>query len=549
MGGARKPKEDLTGMTFNEWKVLEYVGGSKWECECTCGTKRVIQGTHLKIGRTKNCGHNATNKKIDLTGKTFGDWEVLYQAPPGNNGETRWQCRCSCGAEKVVTSYALRNGTSTSCGHNTTGFNDITGKTFNEWKVLSRADGKTTCGSTKWVCQCSCGTIAEVGYYELKSGSSKSCGCKANEVRSQTLLDKYGVKYAAQIGTKRTQEQLDTIESAEKLSNFIKENFDYTPSIPELAVELELNRWTVVNHLNNYGLNHLVKHGKPRVSSFEYVIQELFPCSNMSDRKVLNGKEIDLYYPDLKLGIEFNGNYWHNDSRNSDINYHQNKSIEARNKGIRLFHIFEYEWTNKTKQAIIKDMLSSIYYGDRVNKIMARDCELREIDNKEAEEFLNRTHIQGYAPAKVNLGLYKDNKLVSIMTFGTPRFNSNYEWELIRLATELSTFVVGGASKMFKYFIKNYNSNSIISYCNLSKFNGKIYELLNFELDGITDPSYIWINLQTYDVMTRYQTEKHRLLELGLGDISESESDIMTRLGYNKIYDCGNLRFIWTRDK
>ena len=547
MGGARKPKEDLTGMTFNEWKVLEYVGGSKWECECTCGTKRVIQGTHLKIGRTKNCGHNATNKKIDLTGKTFGDWEVLYQAPPGNNGETRWQCRCSCGAEKVVTSYALRNGTSTSCGHNTTGFNDITGKTFNEWKVLRRADGKTTCGSTKWVCQCSCGTIAEVGYYELKSGSSKSCGCKANEVRSQTLLDKYGVKYVAQIGTKRTQEQLDTIDSAEKLSNFIKENFDYTPSAFDVANKLGIDRSTLKMHLLKYGLFELISHGNTDISGFEKAIQNMYPCEHTNDRTILNGKEIDLYYPDLKLGIEFNGNYWHSDLKKSDAKYHQNKSIEARNKGIRLFHIFEYEWTNKTKQAIIKDMLSSIYYGDRVNKIMARDCELREIDNKEAEEFLNRTHIQGYAPAKVNLGLYKDNKLVSIMTFGTPRFNSNYEWELIRLSTELSTFVVGGASKMFKYFIKNYNPNSIISYCNLSKFNGKIYELLNFELDGITEPSYIWINLQTYDVMTRYQTEKHRLLELGLGDISESESDIMTRLGYNKIYDCGNLRFIWNK--
>lgn len=534
-------------MTFNEWTVLEYAGKSKWLCQCSCGTTREIQGTHLKIGRTKNCGHNATNKKLDLTGMDFGEWHVISQASPGPNSETRWLCQCSCGVQKVVTSYALRNGTSTSCGHNTTSLHDITGETFNEWTVLKRSATKTNSGSTKWVCQCSCGTIAEVGYYQLIKGLSKSCGCKANEVRKQTTLEKYGVSHVAQIGTARTQIQLEAISSSEKLAKFISESFDHKPSAAEVADKLGISRGTLKAHLLNKGLTDLVTYGNTEVSGFEKAIRSAYPCDHPNDRTVLNGRELDLYYPELKLGIEFNGNYWHSELKKSDARYHQSKSLDALKKGIRVIHIFEYEWSNKRKRTIIKDMLSSIYYGDRVNRLQARRCELRLVSAKESEEFLNRTHIQGYAQAKITIGLYYENKLVSLMSFGKPRFNTECEWELIRFSTELSTQVIGGAAKMFKNFVENYKPTSVISYCDLSKFTGNIYKILEFNLEGITEPNYVWINLQTYDVMSRYQTQKHQLVALGLGNDYESEVDIMSRLGYKRIYDCGNLRFVWRR--
>lgn len=534
-------------MTFNEWTVLEYAGKSKWLCQCSCGTTREIQGTHLKIGRTKNCGHNATNKKLDLTGMDFGEWHVISQASPGPNSETRWLCQCSCGVQKVVTSYALRNGTSTSCGHNTTSLHDITGETFNEWTVLKRSTTKTNSGSTKWVCQCSCGTIAEVGYYQLIKGLSKSCGCKANEVRKQTTLEKYGVSHVAQIGTARTQIQLEAISSSEKLAKFISESFDHKPSAAEVADKLGISRGTLKAHLLNKGLTDLVTYGNTEVSGFEKAIRSAYPCDHPNDRTVLNGRELDLYYPELKLGIEFNGNYWHSELKKSDARYHQSKSLDALKKGIRVIHIFEYEWPNKRKRTIIKDMLSSIYYGDRVNRLQARRCELRLVSTKESEEFLNRTHIQGYAQAKITIGLYYENKLVSLMSFGKPRFNTECEWELIRFSTELSTQVIGGAAKMFKNFVENYKPTSVISYCDLSKFTGNIYKILEFNLEGITEPNYVWINLQTYDVMSRYQTQKHQLVALGLGNDYESEVDIMSRLGYKRIYDCGNLRFVWRR--
>ena len=123
------------------------------------------------------------------------------------------------------------------------------------------------------------------------------------------------------------------------------------------------------------------------------------------------------------------------------------------------------------------------------------------------------------------------------MTFSHPRFNKKYEWELMRLASEKEYQVIGGASKLFSYFIKNYSPSSVISYCNLSKMGGNVYEKLGFKLKEISEPNYVWIKGNS--ILTRYQCQKHKLLSKGYE--GESESDIMTKRGYFKVYDSGSL--------
>ena len=77
-----------------------------------------------------------------------------------------------------------------------------------------------------------------------------------------------------------------------------------------------------------------------------------------NDRTALeNGKEIDIYIPDLNIAIEYNGNYWHN-SDNIDRYYHVEKTNRAKEFGIILIHIFESEWEN-TKETI-KDYIRSM---------------------------------------------------------------------------------------------------------------------------------------------------------------------------------------------
>jgi len=180
-----------------------------------------------------------------------------------------------------------------------------------------------------------------------------------------------------------------------------------------------------------------------------------------NDRKILNGKELDIYLPDNKIAIEFNGLYWHSD-KFKDKNYHLNKTNLCEKQGVQLFHIFEDEWIYKKEivKSIIKSKLGLIK-----NNFFARKTVVKEvIDNKLIREFLNKNHIQGFVGSKIKLGLFYENELVSLMTFGKKRkfmnskSKSEDDYELIRVCNKLNTNIVGGASKLFKYFLRIYKS-------------------------------------------------------------------------------------------
>lgn len=167
------------------------------------------------------------------------------------------------------------------------------------------------------------------------------------------------------------------------------------------------------------------------------------------------------------------------------------------------------------------------------------------VDNDLEREFLDYNHLQGYVGSRVCLGLFDEYELVMLMSFGKPRYNTKYEWELLRLCTKHDVAVIGGAEKLFKYFVDNYSPNSIVSYCDLSKFEGKVYSKLGMNLVRESDPNYRWVKFN--EVYSRYQTQKHKLPKL-LGNIfdpSLSESDNMIKAGFVKIYDCGNAVYEW----
>ena len=577
---------DLTGKQFNDWHVLEYLGNKKYLCECSCGNIKEVSTYKLTSGESKSCGH-ASNTFIDLSGKHFGDWEVLkYQ------GNHKWLCRCSCGKQGLITSKALRDGKSTSCGHSTTGFKDLTDQTFNDWtakeylgktiwlcqcscgkfgqvKTSDLISGRSkSCGhnttalidltnktfgdlkvveyaeNQNWVCQCSCGNIITVSGQKLRDGHTKSCGCKSNEYAKQSSINKYGVPHPSQ--QHLTPEQIEIASSKEKLQQAINEKWPNSISKPTPLMLSEFTGLTphrVMVKIREFGLDDMVDLKKP-VSSYEDELNELFPCKHRSDRTVLNGQELDLYYPEQNIAIEFNGTFWHSDI-NKPRNYHQLKTIQANKQGIHLIHIFEYEWLNSTQKEKIIQLLNRYLHPDEMRIIGGRKCEIHQITSTESINFLKMHHLQNSAPASIHLGCYYNDELLGVMTFGTPRFDSSAEYELIRLCWKPDTVVIGGTAKLFKYFTSKLSPKSIITYCDIGKFSGKTYSNLGFSRISITEPNYVWVNPQTNDVLTRYQTMKHKLIEKGIGYINETETEIMERLGYYKIYDCGNMKFTW----
>ena len=136
------------------------------------------------------------------------------------------------------------------------------------------------------------------------------------------------------------------------------------------------------------------------------------------------------------------------------------------------------------------------------------------------------------------------------MTFGKPRYNKNYQYELLRLCTKNDCYVIGGVKRLFKCFITEYNPNSIISYCDTSKFTGKVYSEIGFIKEKISSPSCHWYNLKT-----KQHINNTLLLKLGFDKIFGTDfgkgvdnEELMLKNNFIQIYDCGQDSYIWKRE-
>ena len=258
-----------------------------------------------------------------------------------------------------------------------------------------------------------------------------------------------------------------------------------------------------------------------------------------SDRKILNTHELDIYIPSHNLAIEFDGLYWHNELYKNK-NYHLNKTIECEKLGIQLIHVFEDEWL--FKRDIVESRIKNLL-GISDNRIYARKCIIKEVKTKDKTKFLNDNHIQGTVGSKVNLGLYYNEELVSIITFSNGRIimnGDNSKYELLRFCNKLNYNVIGGASKLLTYFVKNYEPKEIISYADRRWSIGNLYKQLGFDLTHNSQPNYYYIvnNKRKY----RFAYRKDLLVKEGY-DSNLTEHEIMKDRGIYRIYDCGNIVF------
>lgn len=152
-------------------------------------------------------------------------------------------------------------------------------------------------------------------------------------------------------------------------------------------------------------------------------------------------------------------------------------------------------------------------------------------------------HIQGGVHSSINLGLYYDDELISLMTFSKPRFNKKYEWELVRFCNKIGYHVPGAASRLLKHFERQYNPKSIISYADRRWSKGNLYSKIGFKQVSTSKPNYWYIVDGELESRVKYQ--KHKLNSiLEHFDSSKSEWENMKDNGYNRIFDCGNLVFL-----
>lgn len=267
-------------------------------------------------------------------------------------------------------------------------------------------------------------------------------------------------------------------------------------------------------------------------------IRNLGETIKTNDKTTLGGLEIDIYIPGKKIGIEYNGVYWHS-SKKKLPNYHVDKFLACREKNIRLIQIFEDEWIRTPE--IVKNRLKSILGHNQ--KIGARKCQLVEITCGDYRNFLEATHIRGYANSKYKYGLTFNGNLVAVMGFSKSRYTKE-GYELIRFSSTAN--VVGGASKLLSHFIKEHDPKTIVTYADRCWSDGNLYQTLGFSNNTTKDNNigywYIKDNVRYH----RSNFTKNKLVKLGYPK-DKSEFEIMDELGYFRIYDSGNYKFIWCK--
>lgn len=256
-----------------------------------------------------------------------------------------------------------------------------------------------------------------------------------------------------------------------------------------------------------------------------------------NDRTLIAPKEIDILIPSKKLAIEYDGLFWHSTFKTIDPKLHLNKTLRCKEKGYQLIHIFEDEWLYKGD--IVKSRLKNLL-GIYDKTVYARQCEVKLVSSADAIKFEEATHIQGSVSAKINYGLYFDNRLIALMTFGKPRYNCAYQYELLRFCTAIGYHIPGAASRLFKHFLIDYKPESVISYADLRWSQGRVYEALGFELVDRSDPNYFYTKGQIRESRIKYQ-KKNLNKYFSNVDLKKTEEQIMLEHKYYRIYDCGNL--------
>lgn len=395
------------------------------------------------------------------------------------------------------------------------------------------------------------------------------CYLATSEARSklkQFLNEKYNVDFYSQSKEWKASMMRDPSKVSMWLS-FLNDPsaylnaFDDKPSLKQLSIELGISETTVSYYVNYFGLQDKVHY------TLSYMEDEV--CSYITsldpeiriirhNRQLISPYELDITLPDYNIAIECNPTATHNSSLpfkgNAVLpyNYHKMKTDKCNEKGWLLFHIFGYDWTHRNE--IIKSMIANLL-GQSADRIYARKCKIMLVSAKQSKEFLDANHKQGATNASIRLGLIDRDteELVAHMTFNKMRStigksNAPGCWELSRFCCKLNCNVVGGASKLFSYFVRYIKPEAIISFSDRAHNSGNMYRLLGFSMARMSGPNYVWVDAKTDVAYHRINAQKRNIKKFlkddGI-DLTKTEKQIMTEHGYVQVFDSGTITWEW----
>ena len=388
----------------------------------------------------------------------------------------------------------------------------------------------------------------------------------------QTNIDRYGM-----VGHPHTREDFmkmmvdpskvdDYLSFRSDPASYITLHYSEPPSISQLKVTLGVTDTSIYDVLTAYNCSDMISHSHSNMEDevVQY-LKSILPTTTIvrNDRTVIRPQEIDIYLPEYNIGIECNPASTHNSSKSDpwgappkSYKYHQTKSLLAQENGVFLFHIFGYEWINR--RDIIQSMLMNLFH-ENVYSIGARETEVKVLSTSTCKKFLEENHRQGYTAFNLGLGLVVKgtDRIVSVMTFSHTRptmgrrdGDAEGSWELSRFCSASGTNVCGGASKLFKYFLRTVNPSKVISFSDIAHTRGGLYETLGFTQVSVSSPSYVWSDIYDAKYFHRVSCQKRHLRKLFNDDTIDidhmTEREIMESRGFVRVYDCGVIRWEYT---
>ena len=561
--------KDITWELFGKLRAIRPTdkkteqGNIIWEFKCEAeGCGNLVYKTYTQVKRIKGiascgCTYSPKGKFKDLTGKRYGKLVVLGRSHKNKHGHWIWKCQCDCGNIHYVDTNLLNEGHTKSCGK--CNF-DLVGEKFGRLTVIRKLGTKD--GKQLWECQCECGNTHIATTALLNNNGVTSCGCYAKEKliertknRAKGLRNNYPQWFIVELYDDSDKEKAINGElfTQDKVKFVCSEHGIYEQRVADHIILSTCSRRsgcpTCSKFLATVG-------SKSELEIKDYI--EKITNLRFSKVKLLDGKEIDLYNEKLKVGIEYNGSQYHATVNArftpKDKYYHRDKFLLAKEKEVHLINIFDVDWKNNKER--IKMYLSSLFTPQK--RLMARKCDIRKVDNEFACEFVDRYHIQGSSPRymKINYGLYFNDELMAIMSFGRLRMHKTEDgqYELHRYCVKDGYTIVGGANKLLKAFEKDYNPKYILSYSDNDYFLGGIYAKLGFENKGQCTPRYYWY-LNGEEIkrekcrLNRLKEKYPELLKEAYdGGASNKEDYVMSKLNACKVYRSGNTKWVKNYD-
>lgn len=478
---------------------------------------------------------------VDLTGQTFNYLTVIAKSEEKIRNRPAWVCKClRCGKTHITSTYLLKNGKVKSCGclrednwrvsqdkitaqaeqnHK----HDLLGKRFDKLVVIKYL------GNDKWECKCDCGNIVSRARSTLLYGTNlRSCMICGRVLPQLT-------RYPGMVINNLKLIKYD-VGSKKWLCECL------------LCGNTKLINSGDLSKTVSCGCRNIYKDG----SALEQEIRQFINKDCDIHRRDLLGnmQEIDIFYPDLSIGVEVNGSAFHATVSSTYVDkpklYHQNKFLLAKERNIHLINIFDVDWENNSEK--IKMYLNSLFNPSM--KIYARKCLVKPIEKDLATVFCNQYHLQGSTRlSSINYGLYYKDELISVMCFGKLRMQKQKQdyYELHRYCVKDGISIIGGASKLLKAFEQDYSPKSILSYSDNDFFLGSVYEKLGFECKGQVTPRYYWCYgdkvLQREQCQLKKLKREYPELYIEASKVSNKEDFIMSHLGFCKVYRSGNTRW------